>query len=230
MSSRRGQIAMPLGDDAQDVTFRRKGEEMGHFLAITGISYTSRSLGRLMATSLLLSALILGFRDILLTSPAYLKEATERWCANTNNDHISPVVGFARYVTFLKYMNPVPPAYLRPPQGPMAKKVNDALASGKVHFQVVNYSLGELLKHLQASAKVPFLLDVKRLGEAGISPDTHVNIVLKESTLVAGLQKIEAKLARVQFVVRDYGILLTTKDNAERNKLFLATGEEGKSK
>ncbi len=79
----------------------------------------------------------------------------------------------------------------------------------------VEQPLEQVIAFMSDYHKFPFYLDKKTLGEAGMSSDMPISIGMKGTPLAAALQALEDQNQGMRFVVRDYGILLTTIDQAK---------------
>jgi hypothetical protein len=104
---------------------------------------------------------------------------------------------------------------LQVPSGPIAKKFTKEFFAQPVTLEFRDAPLDVIVQTIKDQYKFEFVLDKEVLAEAGISPDMPVEIELKGAPLTAALQFFEDQHQRLQFVVRDYGILLTTIDQAK---------------
>ncbi len=77
-----------------------------------------------------------------------------------------------------------------------------------------NEPLEKTLENLAKAHKFGFYLDKRILAENGIDPEASVSLSLKGVPLIAALEAIEDQFPDLQFVLRDYGILLTLKKHA----------------
>lgn len=75
--------------------------------------------------------------------------------------------------------------------------------------------LADVVKFLSDKTGVKFALQRPALDEAGVSADEPITVSTNEVPLDAALQSFEDSYPQLQFVLRDYGVLLTTKDYAQ---------------
>jgi len=95
---------------------------------------------------------------------------------------------------------------------PAGGKGEDAVPKAlqtKISLKVENAPLHDVLKRLQESAHVKFVVNTARLSQAGVPLDTPVTIDVEEVPLAAVLQLIEDLHPPLGFSIRDYGILVT---------------------
>ena len=95
---------------------------------------------------------------------------------------------------------------------PAGGKGEDAVSKAlqtKISLKVENAPLHDILKRLQESAHVKFVINTARLSQAGVPLDTPVTIDVEDVPLAAVLQLIEDLHPPLGFSVRDYGILVT---------------------
>ena len=97
---------------------------------------------------------------------------------------------------------------LNEPKGPLAAKIRQVLNS-TAQMEFVETPATDVVDYLTDLHKLPFKVSEK----AG---KTEVTVNLKDVTLGAALQAIEDKYPSLQFVVRDYGILLTEREVAKQ--------------
>lgn len=115
-------------------------------------------------------------------------------------------------------------ATIQVPRGPLVEKIRQALDSklGAVDFQLV--AVKDVADYLRDLTKIPISVDEKALSAAG-----SASCKLEGATLGAVLQAIEDQNRGAQFVVRDYGILLTDRAYAAEEG-FLPVAEFARSK
>jgi len=106
----------------------------------------------------------------------------------------------------------IPTAKVQTPSGPIVDRIRQALDT-KVSVNFVDAPIKDAIEFLQDDAKIPILLDTKAIPA---SDKESINLKLETTTLRAVLQAIEDRnMQEVRFVVRDYGILLTSGAFAE---------------
>ena len=106
------------------------------------------------------------------------------------------------------------PGPLNQPKGPLAVKFRRALDSA-TQIEFVETPADNVVDYLSDLHKIP--LKVSENLEK-----TIVTINIKDVTLGAGLQAIEDKYPSLEFVVRDYGILLTEREVAKQQGYYSA--------
>jgi len=95
------------------------------------------------------------------------------------------------------------------PRGPIVEKIYRALDK-EVKLDFVATPMENILEYLRDAAKSPpIMLD----GSAHLE-GKNLTLNLGATTLLAALQAMEDSLRELRFVVREYGILLTTRDIA----------------
>jgi hypothetical protein len=102
------------------------------------------------------------------------------------------------------------------PQGPIVDKLKTALDK-PFKFDFQELPLQDAAITIAGKTKVPFSIQGQALEEAGLRSDELISLLTAEMPLRATLQAIEDEVSQLQFVLRDYGVLITTKDYAERH-------------
>jgi hypothetical protein len=121
------------------------------------------------------------------------------------------------------------------PQGPIVDKVNTALLKS-IKLEFVDSPLKEAMAYVSDTTGVRFSLQRPVLGGFNISDDAPISLHTGEVPLQAALQAFEDAYPDLQFVMRDYGILLTTRDYAREHgyapvlELGKETAPAGKSR
>ena len=100
------------------------------------------------------------------------------------------------------------------PQGPIVEKMKVALEK-PIKLDFLETPLVEVMAVLASSTGVMFSLQGPALEGAGIPPDEPIILNTSDVPLYAALQAFEDAYPELQFVLRDYGVLLTTRDNSE---------------
>lgn len=102
----------------------------------------------------------------------------------------------------------------RPPEGPVVDKIKTALDK-QVSVDFNETPLGDIRAYLADSEGFPFICSAAALVKANIDP-TKIPLTIRLAVpLRALLQAIEDAQPELQFVVRDYGIMLTTREDAQ---------------
>lgn len=121
------------------------------------------------------------------------------------------------------------------PQGAIVDKVKTALQK-PIKLEFVNSPLKDVLDYVSETTGVLFSLQRPVLSNYGLSDDGPISLRTGEVPLQAALQAFEDAYPDLQFVMRDYGILLTTKDYAQEHgyapvlELGKETAPAGKSR
>jgi hypothetical protein len=112
------------------------------------------------------------------------------------------------------------------PQGPIVAVWKTA-AEQPIALSFVEVPLDEALKFLSDQTDVKFSLQRPALDEIGVEPTTLISLSTNEVPLRAALQGFEDAYSDFKFVLRDYGVLLTTEEYAETFG-YLPVSEIGK--
>jgi hypothetical protein len=104
-----------------------------------------------------------------------------------------------------------------PPTGPVAEKYTKKFFTQATKCEFVDTPLSQVMDFLKSYHGMEFVMDKKILAEAGTPDDLPITMDLKDVPLYAALQFLEDQNQgqHLQFVLRDYGILLTTVDQAK---------------
>jgi Outer membrane efflux protein len=100
------------------------------------------------------------------------------------------------------------------PLGPIVEKMKVAEAK-PIKLEFSEMPLVEITSFLTTSTGIAFSLQVQALEGAGLRSDDPITLNTSEVPLHAALQAFEDAYPEMQFVLRDYGVLLTTKESAE---------------
>lgn len=115
-------------------------------------------------------------------------------------------------------------AAIQLPHGPMVEKVRKALLSpSTVDFNEA--PLADIMDYLKEVHKIEIQIDGPALKQEGYKDPAAfpITINLKSHSLIAAFQAIEDRYPSLKFVVRDYGILVTTPKVAETRGYFPAS-------
>ncbi len=103
------------------------------------------------------------------------------------------------------------------PRGELVEIVRVALAKETPQdLSFRNVPLASVVEHLADAAKINFQLD------SCIESNLSITISVRSLSLASAIQAIEDKYPDLKFVVRDYGILVTTPEHAEEEGFFSA--------
>jgi hypothetical protein len=102
------------------------------------------------------------------------------------------------------------------PQGPILDKVKTAMQK-PVKLDFVDFPLKDVLAELSAQSGVMFSVQAAALENAGLGTDVPITLNTNQVRLQDALQAFEDNGLDLQFFVRDYGILVTTKEYAEEH-------------
>ena len=100
------------------------------------------------------------------------------------------------------------------PQGPIVYKMRIAQEK-PIKLTFGEMPLQELMKHLSDTTGIMFSVQRGVLEGAGFTADMPVTFHTNEVPLHAALQAFEDAYPELQFVLRDYGVLVTTRDYAQ---------------
>jgi hypothetical protein len=91
--------------------------------------------------------------------------------------------------------------------------------------------LTELVNYLSDNTGIKFSVQRPALEVAGLGVDMPISLSIKGVPLAAALQGFEDAYPQLQFVLRDYGVLLTTKEYAQDHGYMpaLEIGKEARS-
>ena len=112
---------------------------------------------------------------------------------------------------------------LQAPGGPIVEKLHQALDS-KVTVQFVDTPIEDVIEFLADLTNIPIIPD-----QHALRTDAVVTLNLKAATVGSTLQAVEDQNRALQFVVREYGILLTDRHYAAEAG-FLPISEFARSK
>jgi hypothetical protein len=100
------------------------------------------------------------------------------------------------------------------PRGPLVEKIREALLK-PAELDVTEMAVKDVVQTLSDLHRVIMVIDRKAFDDAGIQHDMPITLNLKGITFAALLQAFEDQNSELRFVVRDYGILLTTPEQAK---------------
>jgi hypothetical protein len=102
------------------------------------------------------------------------------------------------------------------PQGLMVGNWK-VVAEQPIKFAFTEMPLVEVVKYLTDNTGIKFAVQGPALGDAGLATDMPISLSIKGVPLAAALQGFEDAYPQLQFVLRDYGVLLTTKEYAREH-------------
>jgi hypothetical protein len=112
-------------------------------------------------------------------------------------------------------------APLQLPHGPMVEKVRQALSS-RSQLVLTDTPFTDVVQYLKELHRIEIQIDKDALGVAqdGFNVENKLTFEIGEVPLAAVIQAIEDKCPPLKFVVRDYGILVTHRDRAQKAGYF----------
>jgi hypothetical protein len=102
------------------------------------------------------------------------------------------------------------------PRGPIVDQMKVALEK-PLKLDFTDQPLQDIMGYLTEKVGIRFSLQKPALDNAGIGADQPVNIVTKEVPLQAAIEAFQDAYPDLQFVLRDYGVLVTVPDYAEEH-------------
>ena len=102
------------------------------------------------------------------------------------------------------------------PQGPIVDKIRVA-GQKSIKLDYAEVPLRDVVVQLSESSGVMFSIQVAALENAGLATDMPINLSTDKVRLQDAVQAFEDAYPELQFVVRDYGVLLTTREYAEEH-------------
>jgi hypothetical protein len=102
------------------------------------------------------------------------------------------------------------------PRGEQGKLVKKLLGQA-IPVDLEDMPLTDVVKYFSDQSGLRFVLDKQGLKNEGFPVDSPVTLKLKDAELGSALQALEDLHKPLSFVVRDYGILVTTKDYGPEN-------------
>ncbi len=108
---------------------------------------------------------------------------------------------------------------LQLPRGRLVEEIRKALLT-PTEVVFVETPMQEVMDYLKERHKIEIQFDTKALAEAGIKPEMPLTIDLKGLTLGDFFQSLDDREPELKFVVRNYGILVTTPERAREQGYF----------
>jgi hypothetical protein len=102
------------------------------------------------------------------------------------------------------------------PQGLMVGNWK-VIAEQPIKFSFTETPLVDVVKYLTDNTGIKFSVQGPALEVAGVGMDMPISLSIKGVPLGAALQGFEDAYPELQFVLRDYGVLLTTKEYAQEH-------------
>jgi hypothetical protein len=115
-----------------------------------------------------------------------------------------------------------PPKEVQAPQGPLVEEITKEFRTKTIKMEFVDTPLSQVIDYMKNYLNYPIYLDNKALNEAGITSDTPITMDMHETPLPAVIQALQDQNQGWMFVIRDYGILLTTIDQAKAQGYYPA--------
>jgi hypothetical protein len=107
------------------------------------------------------------------------------------------------------------PKELQEPSGPIVEEIKKEFRTKTIQLEFSDTPLNQVIDFMKEDLKYPIYLDKRALNEAGLSPDTSITMDMQKTPLPAVIQAFQDQNPGTIFVIRDYGILLTTIDQAQ---------------
>lgn len=113
---------------------------------------------------------------------------------------------------------------LQIPTGPMVDRLRQELPNKIIEFEFVDTPLEQVIDYLSNYLKFPIYFDLETLCGANtiIANDQPITMSMRNTPLAAALQYFQDNHQGTQFVIRDYGILLTSIDQAKAQGYYPA--------
>jgi hypothetical protein len=115
-----------------------------------------------------------------------------------------------------------PPKEIQQPQGPIVDDLSKEFRTKTIKMEFVETPLSQVIDYMKSDLKYPVYLDTRTLNDAGITTDMPITMNMPKTPLPAVLQALQDQNQGWMFVIRDYGILLTTIDQAKAQGYFPA--------
>ncbi len=100
------------------------------------------------------------------------------------------------------------------PRSPAVEKIRKALDE-PTRMEFIETPLRDVVDFLKDKHQIEIVLDIGALEEVGAGPDIPLTVNLTGVRLADALQFIEDRYSDIRFVVRPYGILVTSPERAE---------------
>jgi hypothetical protein len=100
------------------------------------------------------------------------------------------------------------------PQGPIIEQIKVA-KDKPIKLEFVDTPMEEVMAYLTSTTGLMFSLQLPVLEDSGFSAGDPISLQTNEVPLHAALQAFEDAYPGMQFILRDYGVLLTTKEYAK---------------
>jgi hypothetical protein len=110
------------------------------------------------------------------------------------------------------------PKQLHIPTGPIVEQIRKKFQTGEtIQMEFVDAPLSDVIDYLMNYLKIPVYFDLEACSGANsiIASDQPIKMNIRNAPLAAALQYFQDQWQGTQFVIRDYGILLTTIDRAK---------------
>jgi hypothetical protein len=115
-----------------------------------------------------------------------------------------------------------PPKESQQPQGAIVDELGKEFRTKTIKMEFVDAPLSQVIDYMKNDLKYPIYLDNKALNEIGTISDTPITMDMPKTPLPAVLQAMQDQNQGWMFVIRDYGILLTTIDQAKAQGYYSA--------
>jgi hypothetical protein len=108
------------------------------------------------------------------------------------------------------------------PNGPIVDEMRKEFCTKTIEFDFIDVPLEQVISYMADHLKYPVYLDKKSLETAGVAADSPISLTMQKTPLPAAIQAIQDQNPGLVFVIRDYGILLTSAENADEQHFFRA--------
>ena len=105
-------------------------------------------------------------------------------------------------------------APLQIPHGPTVERIREDLGA-TTQMEFLDQPLSDVVAYLKDLHRIEIQIDGGALEDAGLNSDMPITLNIKGIRLGAALQLLDDKLRDLKWVVRDYGILVTTPERAQ---------------
>ena len=115
---------------------------------------------------------------------------------------------------------------LQLPRGPLVELVRKALLE-KTEIDFNEMPLQNMIDYLKDRHQIEIQIDSQAICDAGIGTDTPISLNLRGLPLANAFQAFEDQHTDLQFVVHDYGLLVTTPKRAQNRAIIPPSSSPG---
>ena len=109
-----------------------------------------------------------------------------------------------------------------PPNGTVVDAIGKEFRTKSIEFDFNGIPLEAVISYMADHLKYPVYLDKKSLDAAGIAADSPISLKMQKTPLPAAIQAFQDQNQGMVFVIRNYGLLLTTAENANEQHFYPA--------